>query len=62
MSGHSITVQRLIAELRKYPARAKVCFVSHDHDPASGEFDGEVQNVSTAPDALKQRGYGVYLS
>lgn len=62
MSGHSMSVQRLIAELRKYPPRSKVCFVAHDQSPDSGEFDGGVHYVSTAPVALKARGYGVYLS
>lgn len=58
----SMTVRKLIAELRKMPATAKVCVCAHDQDPASGNFDGGVNDVIAAPQVLKDRGYGVVIT
>jgi hypothetical protein len=56
-----MTVRKLIAELKKLPATAKVAVCAHDQDPAVGEFDGAVWSVQDAPKALKERGYGVVI-
>jgi hypothetical protein len=56
-----MTVRRLIAQLRKLPPNAKVAVCAHDQDPARGEFDGFVNSVSPAPDALRERGCGVVI-
>ena len=58
----AITVQMLIAQLKKMPPRAKVCWCDHDHDYDSGELNGPVRGVIEAPPAIKARGFGVILS
>lgn len=58
----SMTVRKLIAELRKMPATAKVCVCAHDQDPHDGDYDGGVLSVIAAPQALKERGYGVVIT
>jgi len=57
-----MTVQKLIALLRKMPPRTMVAVCNHDQDPEQGEFDGTPHGVAEAPDALKARGYGVVIS
>lgn len=58
----SMTVRKLIAELRKMPATAKVCVCAHDQDPNDGDYDGSVNGVEEAPPAMKDRGYGVVIT
>lgn len=57
-----MTVRKLIAELKKLPPNARVCFAAHDQNPEAGEFDGDVRSVDEAPPALQERGYGVVLT
>lgn len=60
MSG--MTVRRLIAELKKMPPDAKVCFAAHDHDWSAGEYDGVVSSVDRVPPKVRHHGCGVVLS
>lgn len=57
-----LTVRKLIAELKKMPPTAKVCWADHDHDYHSGEFNGPVALVHSASEAIRERGFGVILS
>jgi len=57
-----MTVRKLIAELRKMPSTALVAVSAHDQDPAQGEHDGGVCAVEPAPQAMKDRGYGVVIT
>lgn len=58
----AMTVRQLIAELRKMPADAKVCFIAHDQDPERGEYDGAAHYVEEAPPALAERGFGAFIA
>ena len=55
-----MTVQKLIAMLKKMPPRAIVAWADHDH--SDQEFNGFVGQVCEASDYLKkQRGVGVVI-
>jgi len=58
----SMTVRKLIAELRKMPPTATVAVCAHDQDPHDGDYDGGVRGVMAAPSAMKERGYGVIIT
>ncbi len=56
-----MTVRELIRRLNKMPPNAKVAFCDHDQDWDRGEMNGPIQRCEEAPDAIKDRGYGVVL-
>jgi hypothetical protein len=58
----TLTVRKLISELRKMPQTAKVAVCAHDQDPEQGEYDGGANRVELAPPAMKERGYGVIIT
>jgi hypothetical protein len=58
----SMTVRKLIAELRKMPQTSKIVVCAHDHEPSLGEYDGLICNIFEAPQAIKDRGYGVVIT
>lgn len=58
----AMTVRKLIAELKKMPATAKVAVCAHDQDPEQGLFEGGANLVELAPPAMKERGYGVVIT
>lgn len=58
----SMTVRKLIAELRKMPQNATVVFAAHDQDSSAGEYDGHVNGVDKAtPQAKRHHGAGVVI-
>ena len=58
----SMTVRRLIAELKKMPLDAKVVVADHDHDSEdAAEYNGPPSSVWLATPAMRKRGYGVVI-
>lgn len=58
----AITVKQMIAKLKKMPQSAKVAVCNHDQDAGRGEMDGTVSGIEEAPEALRERGYGVVIN
>jgi hypothetical protein len=56
-----VTVEQLIAALKKLPPNAKIALVDHDQNYHAGEMNGALNRVEEAPPAIKLRGFGAVL-